>query len=304
MFVLLLSCGFIFLQMLENLKFLNLSHSLGLTETPQFYFMPNLEKLVLKDCPRLSTISQSIEFLHKLLLINLRDCTGLQNLPKSIYKLKSLETMILSGCSMIDKLEEDLEQMESLTTLIADKTAITKVPFSIVRLKNIGYISLCGFEGFSRDAFPSFIQSWMSQSNNVMSMVQTSASMSFLGTFKDLLKLQRFCVDGSKLQLSQDLARISEVLKATNCHKLETCATMTHISDMNPSSLFDDYLDQFRTSGSNNHLKSFLIQMGTKLQFTNIAEDSHLQVCLYLMSIYLFPPVSFIKESSFFKFIQ
>ncbi|MCH96689.1 NBS-LRR resistance protein, partial [Trifolium medium] len=31
---------------------------------------------------------------------------------------------------MIDKLEEDLEQMESLRTLNADKTAITKVPFS------------------------------------------------------------------------------------------------------------------------------------------------------------------------------
>jgi hypothetical protein len=187
--------------------------------------MPNLEKLVLKDCPSLSAISDSIGSLYKLLLINLKDCTGLRKLPGSIYKIKSLETLILSGCSMIDKLEGDLEQMESLTTLIADKTAITKVPFSIVRSKSIEYISLCGFEGFSRDVFPSLIRSWMSPSNNMISLVQTSASMTSLG-------LRVEC--GSKLQLSQDVARILDVLKATNCRKLEASASATtsHISDM------------------------------------------------------------------------
>ncbi|MCI13143.1 TIR-NBS-LRR RCT1 resistance protein, partial [Trifolium medium] len=115
--------------MLENLKILNLGHSLDLTETPDFSYMPNLEKLVLKGCISLSAVSHSVGSLYKL-LINLTDCKGLRKLPRSIYKLKSLETLILSGCSMIDKLEEDLEQMESLRTLIADKTAITKVPFS------------------------------------------------------------------------------------------------------------------------------------------------------------------------------
>jgi len=91
--------------------------------------MPNLEKLVLIDCPRLSEVS-SIEHLNKVLLINLEDSITLQSLPRGIYKLKSLKTLILSGCLMIDKLEEDLEQMKSLTTLIANNTAITRVPFS------------------------------------------------------------------------------------------------------------------------------------------------------------------------------
>jgi hypothetical protein len=161
---------------------------------------------------------------------------------------------------MIDKLEEDLEQMESLKTLIADKTAITKVPFSIVRLKNIGYISICGFEGFSRDVFPSLIRSWLSPSINVISLVQTSTSMSSLGTFKDLLKLRSLCVEcGSKLQLTQDVARILDALKATTFHKHEAnpCAS---------------------TSGSNNYLKSLLIQMGTKCHVSNITEDRYFQV--------------------------
>jgi Leucine-rich repeat (LRR) protein len=266
--------------MVESLTILNLSHSLRLTETPDFSCLPNLEKLVLKDCPSLSAVSHSIGSLHKLLMINLTDCTGLRKLPRSIYKLKSLETLILSGCSKINKLEEDLEQMESLTTLIADNTAITKVPFSIVRSKNIGYISLCGFEGFSNDVFPSIIRSWMSPSNNVESLVQTSV-------FKDLPKLRSLWVEcNSKRQLSRNVKNILDVLKAKNCRKLDESETISQNSDMFPSLLIDDCLGQVCTSGSKNYLKSFLIQMGVKCQVSNIAKDSVLQVCISLPSIY------------------
>jgi Leucine-rich repeat (LRR) protein len=252
-----------------------------LTETPDFSDMPNLEKLVLKDCPSLSKVSHSIGSLHKLLMINLTDCTGLRKLPRSIYKIKSLETLILSGCSKIDKLEEDLEQMESLKTLIADKTAITKVPFSIIRSKSIGFISLCGFKGFTRDVFPSLIRSWMSPSNNVISQVQTSISLSSLGTFKDLLKLRILCLKcGSQLQLNQDVARILDALKAKNCHELETSASTatSQISDMYASPFFDDCFAQVHISRSKNYSKSLLIQMGTKCQVSNITKDGIFQV--------------------------
>ncbi|GAU37318.1 hypothetical protein TSUD_354750 [Trifolium subterraneum] len=111
-------------ELLGNLKILNLSHSKYLTCTPEFSKSPNLEKLIMKDCPNLSEVHQSIGDLNNLLLINLKDCTSLNNLPKKIYKLKSLKTLILSGCSKIDRLEEDIVQMESLTTLIAKDTAI------------------------------------------------------------------------------------------------------------------------------------------------------------------------------------
>ncbi|XLU81979.1 hypothetical protein S245_005399, partial [Arachis hypogaea] len=77
-------------QMMKNLKILNLSHSQHLTQTPDFSNMPNLEKLILKYCLKLTSVSHTIEHLKQVLLINLKGCSGLRLLPSSIYKLKSL----------------------------------------------------------------------------------------------------------------------------------------------------------------------------------------------------------------------
>ncbi|CAI8597672.1 unnamed protein product [Vicia faba] len=57
-----------------KLKILNLSHSHFLTQSPDFSNMPNLENLVLKDCPLLYAVSPTIGDLKKILLINLEDC--------------------------------------------------------------------------------------------------------------------------------------------------------------------------------------------------------------------------------------
>ncbi|XP_027908546.1 TMV resistance protein N-like isoform X3 [Vigna unguiculata] len=76
-------------QVLGWLKILNLSHSKYLTVTPDFSKLPKLEKLILKDCPRLCKVHKSIGGLRNLLLINLKDCKSLENLPKGVYKLKS-----------------------------------------------------------------------------------------------------------------------------------------------------------------------------------------------------------------------
>jgi hypothetical protein len=140
----------------------------------------------MKDCPNLSEVHHSIGDLKNLLLLNLKDCTSLNNLPEEIYQLKSLKTLILSGCSKIDKLEEGMGQMESLTTLIAKDTSVKEVPYSILRLKSIGYISLCGYEGLSRDVFPSLIRSRMTPTTNSLlyispfeSMVSSLVSLAF-----------------------------------------------------------------------------------------------------------------------------
>ncbi|KAI9075680.1 hypothetical protein K1719_042377 [Acacia pycnantha] len=162
-------------QLLEMLKTLNLSHSSYLEKTPDFTYLPNLERLVMKDCRSLILIHDSIGDLKNLLYLNIKDCKSLRELPRSIYKLKSLKTLILSGCSLIDHLEEDFEQMEGLTTLMADNTAITQVPFSLARLGWLvqhGYVSLCGYEGRAQDIFPSLVSSWMSRSNIPQSRIE------------------------------------------------------------------------------------------------------------------------------------
>uniref|UniRef100_K7KD05 TIR domain-containing protein n=1 Tax=Glycine max TaxID=3847 RepID=K7KD05_SOYBN len=215
---------------MEKLKILNLSHSHYLTQTPHFSNLPNLEKLLLIDCPRLSEISYTIGHLNKVLLINFQDCISLGKLPRSIYKLKSLKALILSGCLKIDKLEEELEQME------------------------IGYISLCGYEGFSRDVFPSIIWSWMSPTNSLSSRVQAFLDVSSLVSLdvpnsssnhlsyisKDLPLLQSLCIEcGSELQLSLDAANILDALYATNFEELESTAATSQMHNMNVLTLIE-----------------------------------------------------------------
>ncbi|CAK8533382.1 unnamed protein product [Lathyrus sativus] len=277
-------------QMMENLKILNLSHSHYLTHTPDFSYMPNLEKLVLKDCAMLSEVSPSIGDLNKILLINLEDCINLSSLPRSIYKLKSLKILILSGCIKIHKLEEDLEQMESLTTLLANNTAITKVPFSVVRSKSIGYISMCGYQGFSRDVFPSIIWSWMSPTNNVTSLFQTPAAMSSLVSFdvpssssdelssfcNHLPRLRSLWVDcKSEDQLSLDSKIIVDTLYATVSKELESTATTSQVSNMTTTLI--QRCTQVQVLGSKDSLKSLLVQMGMDCQVTNILKEKILK---------------------------
>ncbi|WJX49197.1 hypothetical protein P8452_35662 [Trifolium repens] len=133
----------------------------------------------------------------------------------------------------------------------------------------------------------------MSPSNNVISLVQSSPSMSSsLGTSKELQKLRILCVEcGSDLQLTQNIARFLYVLKATNCQDLEESASSTtsEIFDMHASPLIDDCLGQVQTSNSKNHLKSLLIQMGTKWQVSNIAEDCVLQTADETWDSFLLP---------------
>ncbi|XP_045833274.1 disease resistance-like protein CSA1 [Trifolium pratense] len=266
-------------QLLVKLKILNLSHSHNLRHTPNFSNLPNLEKLILKDCPSLSSVSSNIGQLKKILLINLKDCTGLHELPRSIYKLDSLKTLILSGCTKIDKLEEDIEQMISLTTLVADNTAIAKVPFAVVRSKSIAYISLCGYEGFARKVFPSIIQSWLSPTNSILSLVQTFAGTSCLditdeqnnsfyclsSIFEDLQNLQRLWLKcDSEAQLNQTVASILDSSNTRNCEGFSTSASIHSHS-------------QVCMSSSKNSLTSFLIQMGVSCNVANILRESILQ---------------------------
>jgi len=212
------------LQLLEKLKILNLSHSRYLKHTPDFSKLPNLEKLIMKDCPSLSEVHQSIGDLKNVLLINLKDCISLSNLPRNIHQLKSLKTLILSGCSKIDKLEEDIMQMKSLTTLIANDTSVKEVPYLLVRSKGIGYLTLCRYEGLFCDVFPSLVWSWMSPTMNPLPctspfgnislpLSSTNIHINNLGflspMIRSLSKLRTVWVQcWSKVQLTQELRRI------------------------------------------------------------------------------------------------
>ncbi|XP_028091392.1 TMV resistance protein N-like [Camellia sinensis] len=114
-------------KLLKSLKILDLSHSHCLTKTPNFSKVPNLEKLIFKNCARLVEVHESIGHLERLVLFNLKDCKNLRMLPRSICMLKFLKTLDISGCSNLEELPTGIETMESLTVLHASGISISQL---------------------------------------------------------------------------------------------------------------------------------------------------------------------------------
>ncbi|KAG5250627.1 TMV resistance protein [Salix suchowensis] len=119
------------LKSLKKLKFLYLSHSHKLIDTPNFEGFPSLEKLKLKDCISLVKVHDSIGLLSHLQFLNLQDCVGLKYLPGSICALSSLKKLNVSGCSKLEELPEQLGSLQSLALLLADETAIKSEKLSL-----------------------------------------------------------------------------------------------------------------------------------------------------------------------------
>ncbi|XP_058190548.1 disease resistance protein RPV1-like [Rhododendron vialii] len=108
-------------KVLGSLKILNLSHSPKLVKTPDFSRIPNLEKLVLKACPSLFEVDESIVELQMIESLNLQDCKNLRKLPRNIGMLDSLVEIDISGCSNLMGAMEELEKMKSLQVLKASR---------------------------------------------------------------------------------------------------------------------------------------------------------------------------------------
>ncbi|XP_031104452.1 TMV resistance protein N-like [Ipomoea triloba] len=128
-------------KVLDNLKFMNLSHSQKLIRTPDFTGMPNLETLILEECTSLVEIHASVGFLKNLVSLNLKDCVNLKRLPESIH-LEKLEIMILSGCFKLENFPKIATPMAFLLEVHAEATAIREVLPSVECLTNLRLIAL------------------------------------------------------------------------------------------------------------------------------------------------------------------
>ncbi|XP_034229594.1 TMV resistance protein N-like [Prunus dulcis] len=105
-------------ECLPTMKILNLSHSHYIKETPDFSFVPNLEVLILKDCPSLVDVHESIGKIETLTELNMEDCKNVRKLD--ISQLRFLETLIISGCSNLNEFPMDMRKMKSLKVFQAD----------------------------------------------------------------------------------------------------------------------------------------------------------------------------------------
>ncbi|CAN6446010.1 unnamed protein product [Victoria cruziana] len=96
------------LHKLNGLKVLNLSNCENLQATPDFSCTPNLEKLFLDNCSKLSDIHESVCHLESLTTWSMRNCESVKKLPEehrcSISNLSKLEELNLQGCEKIGSL--------------------------------------------------------------------------------------------------------------------------------------------------------------------------------------------------------
>nr|XP_023908409.1 disease resistance-like protein DSC1 [Quercus suber] len=128
---------------LMSLKNLNLFGCSKLDELPEnLGKIESLEELYLSGCSNLKKFPDIVENMSRLSKLCLsetaiKDCKNLSSLPIAICNLMSLKTLNLSGFSKLDELPKNLGKIESLEELDLSGTAITRLPSSVVHLKNL-----------------------------------------------------------------------------------------------------------------------------------------------------------------------
>lgn len=120
---------------------IDLSNCEHLKQAPDFSRVPNLERLILEGCKKLSKVDPAIGELKQLVSLNLKGCESLKSLSQ-VLNLISLETLILSGCTKLIKCPDIVENMDHLSELYLDGTAIKELPISIERLTGLILLDL------------------------------------------------------------------------------------------------------------------------------------------------------------------
>ncbi|KAM7519348.1 hypothetical protein LguiB_018310 [Lonicera macranthoides] len=123
-------------EMMDKLKYIDLSFSPLIKTTPDFTATPNLEVLCLQFCRNLEVVHPSLGALKRLVHVDLSGCENLKTLPNSIHS-KSLKTFRTSGCKKIKKFPEISVIMEHLLELGLSGTAIRELPSPIENLPNL-----------------------------------------------------------------------------------------------------------------------------------------------------------------------
>ncbi|PHT32531.1 TMV resistance protein N [Capsicum baccatum] len=102
---------------LSNLKHLDLRESLGLTKTPNFGDMSNLETLDLRGCSNLEEVHPSLGYFKMLTSLILFDCVKLEKLPKfvTMESLKSFDLLRCTGLKEFPEICGDIGRLLGLT---------------------------------------------------------------------------------------------------------------------------------------------------------------------------------------------
>ncbi|XP_049386094.1 disease resistance protein Roq1-like [Solanum stenotomum] len=121
---------------LSNLKDLDLRQSLGLTKTPNFGDMPNLETLDLRGCVNLEEVHPSLGHCRMLTYLSLDGCSKLKKLPKFVC-MDSLEELYLSKCTSLQEFPEICGDMRRLSILSLESPWIRSLPPSLSGIREL-----------------------------------------------------------------------------------------------------------------------------------------------------------------------
>ncbi|XP_056174260.1 disease resistance protein RPV1-like [Syzygium oleosum] len=130
--------GWSHMEVMKNLKILNLTGCDCLERTPIFSAEVNLERLILKGCKSLTDIDRSICHLKSLVSLDVSSCNNLRRLPDELGRdLASLEYLYLKRCTWFERLPDTIENLESLIELDISETRIKELPDSIGNLESL-----------------------------------------------------------------------------------------------------------------------------------------------------------------------
>nr|XP_008375654.2 disease resistance protein RML1A-like [Malus domestica] len=218
-------------RFLGRMKVLNLSHSHSLLTTPDMSGLPNLERLILKDCISLVEVDESIGDLEKLLVLNLRDCKNLSKIP-SLSRSGSLQVLILSGCSKLGNATEQVYSgasvmkkfnllsanlWQSLTSWVLPRKNLALTSFSFKSIPHsLGRLSLanCNLSEISSDLGVLSALKHLDLSANPIPNLPENMN--------GLHMLQELLVEGcTKLQMLPELPPKLKTLEAGRCTSLK-----------------------------------------------------------------------------------
>ncbi|CAN7124379.1 unnamed protein product [Brassica rapa subsp. narinosa] len=121
----------------SKLTWVDLSHSVNLSELSGLLGSQNLRRLNLEGCKELKTLDARMENLTSLVFLNLRGCSSLVSLTE--MNMESLKTLILSDCSNLEEFQIISEQLEAL---YLDGTSIKTLPPSMIKLQKLVLLNL------------------------------------------------------------------------------------------------------------------------------------------------------------------
>ncbi|GMN27914.1 hypothetical protein TIFTF001_001850 [Ficus carica] len=128
-------------QNLENLKSIDLSNSIHLTQFPDLSHAPNLERINFKYCTSLPQVpSHCLRNLNKLIDLNLSHCNAIRSISNGV-DLPSLRTLTVQGCSNLNTFPSVI-YLRNLVALNLRNTAIENLPSSIGSLNNLSSLDL------------------------------------------------------------------------------------------------------------------------------------------------------------------